>query len=251
MIEPTLSGKVALVTGGGAGIGRAACLALAAEGADVAVLDLNGGRAGETAALVAESGVKAVASEADVSDYEGVKSALEEVRFRLGAPNIVVCNAGIAGKAGLFRNESKENWKRLFEIHVDGAYHCIRETINAMLDDGWGRIVCTSSIAATRGWRGAASYAAAKGALIALVRSLAVECASKGVTANAVLPGVIETDLMREGTRNSREPVEASIPMGHVGKPEDIGHAIAFLCSERAGYITGQSISPNGGMWFP
>ena len=214
-------------------------------------MDLNGPGAEETGELLVRAGVKHCAVIADVSDYDAVKAGLERVRFTLGDPQIVVCNAGIAGPPSLFRNETKENWKRQFEVHVDGAYHCIRETINPMLDKGWGRIVCTSSIAATLGWRGAGSYAAAKGALIALVRTIAREYAAKGVTANAVLPGVIDTPLAREGIENVRDQVLAAIPMGRMGEPEDIAQAVAFLCSDRAAYVTGQFISPNGGMWMP
>ncbi|MCZ6474175.1 MAG: SDR family NAD(P)-dependent oxidoreductase [SAR324 cluster bacterium] len=251
MSERNLKGKVALVTGGAAGIGRAICIALAELGADIAVMDVNGDGAKETAQLAAGQGVRQIAVNADVSDYEAVKAGLEQVRSALGDPQIMICNAGIAGAPSLFRNENKENWKRQFEVHVDGAYHCIRETINPMLERGWGRIVCTSSVAATLGWRGAASYAAAKGALIALVRTLALEYAAKGVTANAVLPGVIETELMREGIEKVRDQVVGSIPMGRIGEPEDIANAVAFLCSDRAAYLTGQMISPNGGMWIP
>ena len=251
MTGQNMKGKVALVTGGASGIGRATCLELAAKGADVAVMDLNDDGAEETAGLISSGGVRGCAVHADVSDYDAVKAALERVRFNLGDPQIVVCNAGIAGTPSLIRNETKENWKRQFEIHVDGAFHCIRETINPMLEHGWGRIVCTSSVAATLGWRGAGSYAAAKGALIALVRTIAMEYAAKGVTANAVLPGVIDTPLAREGIEKVRDQVLASIPMGRMGKPEDIAQAVAFLCSDAAGYLTGQSISPNGGMWMP
>ena len=251
MTEPSLKGRVALVTGGAAGIGRATCLALAAEGADIAVMDLAAEAAAETAELVTGHGVKSCAVATDVTDYDAVKAALAEVRAKLGDPLIVVCNAGIAGAANLFRNETKENWRRLFEVHVDGAYHCLRETINPMLEARWGRIVCTSSVAAVKGWRGAAGYAAAKAALLGLIRTLAVEGASRGVTANAVLPGVIQTALMEEGIRHVREQVVGTIPMGRIGEPEDIAGAVAYLCSERGGYVTGQLLSPNGGIWCP
>lgn len=251
MTEPSLKGRVALVTGGAAGIGRATCLALAAEGADIAVMDLAAEAAAETAELVTGHGVRSCAVATDVTDYDAVKAALAEVRAKLGDPAIVICNAGIAGATNLFRNETKENWRRLFEVHVDGAYHCLRETINPMLDARWGRIVCTSSVAAVLGMRGAAAYAAAKGALLGLIRSLATEGASRGVTANAVLPGVIQTALMEEGVRHVKEQLVASIPMGRIGEPEDIAGAVAYLCSERGGYVTGQLLSPNGGMWYP
>lgn len=251
MGKESLEGRIALVTGGASGIGRAAALALAAAGSDVAVMDLNDAGAQETAEMISARGTRSLALTADVSDHAAVQAAIEQLRSKLGHPQIVICNAGIAGTPSLIRNETLENWKRLFEVHVDGAFHCIRETINPMLESGWGRIICTSSVAATLGWRGAGAYASAKGALIALVRTIALEYAAKGVTANAVLPGVIDTPLAREGIEKVRDQILSSIPMGRMGEPEDIAHAIAFLCSEEAGYITGQLISPNGGMWMP
>ena len=251
MNTESLKGKVALVTGGAGGIGRATCLALAAEGAAVAVMDIDLSGAESVAAELRGLGATAGAFATDVSDYDATKSALTRIRESLGEPLIVVCNAGIAGEPVLFRSEDKANWQRLFQVHVDGAYHCIRETINPMLAAGWGRIVCISSVAAQMGWRGGASYAAAKGALIGLVRTLALEYAAKGVTANAVLPGVIDTAMMREALSHVRERVEATIPMGRIGQPEDIAQAVAYLCSHRGGYLTGQLISPNGGMWLP
>ena len=220
MNTESLKGKVALVTGGAGGIGRATCLALAAEGAAVAVMDIDLAGGESVAEELQDLGATAGAFATDVSDYDATKSALARIRESLGEPLIVVCNAGIAGEPVLFRSEDKANWQRLFQVHVDGAYHCIRETINPMLAAGWGRIVCISSVAAQMGWRGGASYAAAKGALIGLVRTLALEYAAKGVTANAVLPGVIDTAMSREALSHVRERVEAAIPMGRIGQPK-------------------------------
>jgi NAD(P)-dependent dehydrogenase (short-subunit alcohol dehydrogenase family) len=251
MFNQDLHGKVALVTGAAAGIGRACALALARAGADIAVLDLDGAGAHETARTVEALGRKALALATDVSDEDAVRLALEQVRARLGVPLIVVCNAGISGVASLFRNEQKGNWDRLFAVHVYGAYHCVRETINPMLETGWGRVVLVSSVAAQLGWKGAAGYAAAKAALLGFMRSLALECAARGVTANAVCPGVIETALMREGIAKVREQIEGAIPMRRIGQPDDIAGAVAYLCSEQGSYLTGQIISPNGGMWMP
>jgi len=251
MESKDLAGKVALVTGGARGIGRAICLALAHQGAQVAALDLNEAGAQETAELARALGVKAVGLKADVSEYEAVKAALTRLRNELGQPGIVVCNAGIGGEPALFRDENKAAWKRQFEVHVDGAYHCLRETINPMLEAGWGRMVIVSSIAARLGWRGGAAYAAAKGALLGLMRTLALECAGKGVTVNAVLPGVIDTDMSRQVLVKVRQKLEAAIPMKKVGVPDDIAHAVAYLCSPGADYVTGQCLSPNGGMWMP
>jgi NAD(P)-dependent dehydrogenase (short-subunit alcohol dehydrogenase family) len=251
MVNQDLQGRVALVTGAAAGIGRACAVALARLGADVAVLDLNGTGAQETVRMITALGRKGLPLACDVSDADAVRSAVEQTRAKLGEPLIVVCNAGIAGVASLFRNERKENWDRLFAVHVNGAYHCVRETINPMLEANWGRVVVISSVAATLGWKGAAGYAAAKAALLAFMRSLALETATKGVTSNAVCPGVVDTALMREGTARVREQLEASIPMRRMGQPEDIAEAVAYLCSERGGYLTGQIISPNGGLWIP
>jgi 3-oxoacyl-[acyl-carrier protein] reductase len=214
-------------------------------------MDLNGAGALETAALIEAMGRKALALATDVSDEDAVRTALDRTRAKLGPPLIVVCNAGIGGVASLFRNERKENWDRLFAVHVYGAYHCVRETINPMLEEGWGRVVLVSSVAAQLGWKGAAGYAAAKAALLGFMRSLALECASRGVTANAICPGVIDTALMREGIAKVRDQVEAAIPMRRIGQPDDIAGAVAYLCSERGSYLTGQIISPNGGMWLP
>jgi NAD(P)-dependent dehydrogenase (short-subunit alcohol dehydrogenase family) len=250
MVSQDLQGKVALVSGAAAGIGRAVSIALARLGADVAVLDLNGSGAQETVGLVQALGRKGLPLACDVSDSDAVRSAVDQTRAKLGDPLIVVCNAGIAGVASLFRNERKENWDRLFAVHVNGAYHCVRETINPMLEAEWGRVVVISSVAAMLGWKGAAGYAAAKAALLGFMRSLALECASKGVTANAVCPGVVDTALMREGTARVREQMEAAIPMRRFGQPEDIAEAVAYLCSEKGAYVTGQIISPNGGMWI-
>jgi len=250
MSADAMAGKVALVTGGARGIGRAICLALAREGTVIAALDVNGPGAEETATLARELGVRALGVLADVSDHDAVKSALARIRNELGDPAIVVCNAGIAGEPALFRDETKAAWKRQFEVHVDGAFHSIHETLHPMLQSGWGRIVIISSIAARLGWRGAASYAAAKGALLGLMRTLALECAGKGITVNAVLPGIIETEMSRTALVKVREKLEAALPMKRVGRPEDIANAVAFLCSERAAYVTGQCISPNGGMWM-
>lgn len=251
MVNQDLQGRVALVTGAAAGIGRACAIALARQGADVAVLDLNGPGAQETAAMITALGRKALAVPCDVSDAAAVHAAVEQTRAKLGEPLIVVSNAGIGGVASLFRNERKENWDRIFAVHVNGAYHCVRETINPMLEANWGRVVLISSVAATLGWKGAAGYAAAKAALLGFMRSLALETASKGVTSNAVCPGVVDTALMREGTARVRDQLEASIPMRRIGQPEDIAEAVAYLCSERGGYMTGQIISPNGGLWMP
>lgn len=248
--DTSLVDKVALVTGGGSGLGQACAVNLADAGCHVAVLDLKPAAARETAALVEGLGRRALALAADVADYDGVKACIARTVETLGQPLVVISNAG-HGSPSSFRKETKENWKRMFEVHVDGAFHCIRETINPMVDAGWGRVVCMSSIVGLRAWRGAASYAAAKGALFSLVRNLSEEVAAKGVTVNAVAPGMIDTPLSLTAPAELRARRIAGIPMRQAGQPADIAHAVRYLCGESGRYVTGQIISPNGGLWFP
>ena len=245
MSGQSLQGRTALVTGGGAGLGRASALALAREGANVALLDIDPAAAEESAVLVAQVGVKSAAVAVDVSD------ALAQVRERLGAPLVVFSNAGIGTPPALFEHETYEGWRRHFAVHVDGTFHTVQGCLPAMVQARWGRIVCTSSIAATMGIRGTVAYSAAKGALLGFVRSLALEVASKGITVNAVAPGFIDTAMFRAVGGDAIAQVEAGIPMKHQGRPEDIAAAVAYLCAESGRYMTGQIISPNGGIWLP
>jgi 2-hydroxycyclohexanecarboxyl-CoA dehydrogenase len=251
MTEPTLVGRVAVITGGGAGIGRAAALTLADEGADVALFDIDLDGAQETAKLVQAKGRKAMAAAVDVSDGDAVQAGLEAARTALGTPLILFSNAGIGNKPTLFEKETFEGWKRMFSVHVDGAFHTTHAMLPGMLQAGWGRIVVTSSIAATMGIKGVVSYGAAKAALIGFVRNLALEYAAKGITVNAVAPGYIDTAMFRAVGEGYTDKVEATIPMRHRGQPEDIAAAVGYLCSERGRYMTGQILSPNGGIWLP
>ncbi|MBI3992290.1 MAG: SDR family oxidoreductase [Candidatus Lambdaproteobacteria bacterium] len=251
MSGQSLRGRTALVTGGGAGLGRASALALAREGADVALLDINGAAAEESAGLVARVGVRSLAVAVDVSDGAAMAMALAQVRERLGAPLVVFSNAGIGTPPALFEHETYEGWRRHFAVHVDGTFHTVHGCLPAMVQARWGRIVCTSSVAATMGIRGTVAYSAAKGALLGFVRSLALEYATKGITVNAVAPGFIDTAMFRAVGEDAVSQVEASIPMKRQGQPEDIAAAVAYLCAESGRYMTGQIISPNGGVWFP
>ena len=251
MSEQSLQGRTALVTGGGAGLGRASALALAREGAHVALLDIDGAAAEESAALVAQVGVKSLGVAVDVSDGAAMSAALDRVRERLGTPLVVFSNAGIGTPPALFEHETFDGWRRHFAVHVDGTFHTVHGCLPAMVQARWGRIVCTSSVAATMGIKGTVAYSAAKGALLGFVRSLALEYASKGITVNAVAPGFIDTAMFRAVGGNAIAQVEAGIPMKHQGRPEDIAAAVAYLCAESGRYLTGQIISPNGGIWFP
>ena len=250
MTGSTLQGKVAIVTGAGGGIGRATALRLAGAGADIAAVDIDGQTAGETARRVESLGRRALALEVDVTDADAVRRSVDDTAAALGAPAIAVCNAGIIGEPSPFHEENVAHLRRQFAVHVEGAFHYMQATIGPMLTEGWGRLVCTSSIAATAGYPRGSSYAAAKAALLGLVRSIALEYASKGITANCVAPGVIDTDMIQVFGADRLERMRAAIPAKHFGQPEDIAAAIAYLCSPEAGYVTGQIISPNGGLWF-
>lgn len=246
----SLKGKVAVITGGAAGIGRAAALALAEDGADIAVMDINLEGARETASLVERAGRKATAAAVDVSDGDSVREGLKAISSILGTPLILFSNAGIGNAPNKFENETFEGWKRHFAVHVDGAFHTVHQMLPGMIRAEWGRIVVTSSIAATMGIKGVVSYSAAKGALLGMTHSLALEYASKGITVNAVAPGYIDTAMFRAVGGEAVAMVEGTIPMKHLGESEDIAQAVAYLCSEKGRYMTGQTISPNGGIWF-
>jgi NAD(P)-dependent dehydrogenase (short-subunit alcohol dehydrogenase family) len=251
MSAGSLKGKVAVITGGAAGIGRAAALALAADGADIGVMDINLEGAQETVSLVEQAGCKATAAAVDVSDGDSVREGLKAISSALGTPLVLFSNAGIGNTPIKFENENFEEWKRQFAVHVDGAFHTVHQMLPGMVSAEWGRVVLTSSIAATMGIKGAVSYSAAKGALLGMTHSLALEYASKGITVNAVAPGFIDTAMFHEVGGKVVAMVEGTIPMKHLGEPEDIAQAVAYLCSEQGRYMTGQVISPNGGIWFP
>ena len=245
MSEQTLKGKTALVTGGGAGIGRASAVALAKEGADVAVLDIDGDAAEATASLVEQCGAKAAAVKTDVSDGAAVDEAVRHVRAALGHPLVVYSNAGIGNTPLLFENDTFEHWRRQFAVHVDGTFHTVHQCLPAMVEAGWGRIVCTSSVAATMGIKGVVAYSAAKGALLGFVRSLALEYAAKGITVNAVAPGFIDTAMLEELGSGAVEQLEQMVPMKRGCTVEDLMKAVFYLVAQK--YETGQALPVTGG----
>lgn len=242
--------RVAVVTGAGGGIGRGIAIRLAADGMAVAVADINLDGARETTGLIEAAGNRAMAVEMDVSDEGSVRDGVNATRDAFGEVLVAISNAGITGGNVRFHEETKAHFLRQLSVHTHGAYHLLRETIGPMREAGWGRIVVTASIAATIGYRGGSSYAAAKGALIGLVRSVALENMARGVTANCVLPGIIETPATLGFDEARRAKMFANNPARRPGKPEDIAGAVSYLCSDDGNYVTGQSISPNGGLWF-
>ena len=246
-----LRGKVAVVTGGGSGIGLAISARLAADGAAVAVLDRNAASADEAAATITAGGGKAIDVEADVTDRAGVEAAVDHVAQSLGAPTILVNNAGLE-QFGPFLKIDLETWQRVLTVNLTGTYHCCQVVIPHMLEAGWGRIVNISSSSAQGGQPYMAAYVSSKAAVIGLTKSLALEFGPKGITVNTIPPGFIDTPMLRANEARGRlggpvEEHEQRTPVRRIGRPEDIAAATAFLVTEEASYVTGQVIGVNGG----
>lgn len=245
----TLREKVAVVTGGGSGIGRAISLQLARDGAAVAVWDLNGEAAEQTVALIAETGGKAIACAGDAASRDDIARNAALTRQAFGPISILVNNAGISSFVP-FQNISEELMDRILAINVKGPMLCCQEIIPDMLQLGWGRIINISSSSAQTGAPMMCHYSASKGAVIAFTKSLALELAAKGITVNNVPPGFVDTPMLRASPVDIDKQIAAS-PMKRTGSPEDIAAACAFLASEQAGYITGQTLGVNGGRVMP
>jgi 2-hydroxycyclohexanecarboxyl-CoA dehydrogenase len=242
--------RVAVVTGGASGMGEATCRELGRRGHRVAVLDLNGEAAQRVAEELRAGGVAALGIGADVSDRAAVEEAFAKVRSELGPVHILVTSAGVVDFAP-FTDISPQSWQRLIDVNLTGTFHCCQVAMPDMLEAGWGRIVMISSSSAQRGSPGMAHYAASKGALLSLTRSLAREYGPVGITVNNVPPSGIETPMQHQsqaaGHLPSNEQMAASIPVGHLGTGDDIAAAVGFLCSEEAAFITGQTLGVNGG----
>jgi 2-hydroxycyclohexanecarboxyl-CoA dehydrogenase len=244
--------RVAVVTGGGSGMGRAICHHLGRQGRQVAVLDINGEAVAEVARELDVDGVRARGVQVDVSDRAAIDAAFEEVRRELGPIEILVTSAGIEGFSD-FLDITPEQWDRMVAVNLSGTFHCLQLAVPDMLEGGWGRIVTISSSSAQSGTRRMSHYVATKGGVIALTKALALDLAPRGITVNTIPPGVIDTPMMRRpmesGAMGSLDQIIARAPLGRLGTPDDIAVTTAFLCSEEAGYITGQQINVNGG-WY-
>jgi 2-hydroxycyclohexanecarboxyl-CoA dehydrogenase len=246
-----LAGRNAIVTGGASGIGLATAQRFAREGANVAVWDLNEAGAQRAAAELKAMGVKAIGSRVDVSNRQQVNAAVEAMHAQLGPAGILVNNAGIT----LFRpfmEMDEEAWDRVMTINLKSMLICTQAVLPDMLAAKWGRIINVSSSSAQTGAARMTAYAASKGGVIAFTKSLAQELAPTGITVNNVPPGFIDTPMLRnEGVAGgiSVEGQAARSPMGRPGRPENMAAAIAFLASDDADYITGHTLSVNGGRY--
>jgi 3-oxoacyl-[acyl-carrier protein] reductase len=244
----SLSGQVAVVTGGARGIGRGIATVLAAEGAHVVIADVDADAVQQTAA---ELGQGALGVAADVTDRASVEALAAAALTAFGRIDILAANAGIYPSTALAGIDDAL-WDRVMDINVKGALHAIQACTPAMLERGYGRIVLTSSITGPiTGQVGYAHYGASKAAMLGLMRSAAVELATSGVTINAVMPGNIETPGLAETSEEHQRLMFSSIPMGRFGTAEEVGWVVRFLASPEAGYVTGQTLIVDGGQVLP
>jgi 3-oxoacyl-[acyl-carrier protein] reductase len=245
---PPAPGRVALVTGASGGIGRAIAQALAASGHRVAIgyaTDRDGAR--QCAQSIACAGGDAIEVRGDVRDPDDVDVMFGTVEQTWGPVQVLVNNAGII-LDGLVARMPDRDWDLVLRTNLDGSFHCIRRAIRAMIRSRWGRIVNVGSVAGLMGSAGQANYAAAKAGLIGLTRSVAREVASRGITVNAVVPGPVDTPILRCLTAEQLDRLRSSVPLGRLGAPEDVAAVAKLLCSDSGAFITGAVIPIDGGM---
>jgi NAD(P)-dependent dehydrogenase (short-subunit alcohol dehydrogenase family) len=244
--------RVAVVTGAASGMGLAIGRRLGGLGHRVALLDLDGDAVQRAAEQVRAGGDRALGLQVDVAERSAVDEALRKIRSELGPVGIMVTSAGL-DEFATFTEISAEAWDRMIAVNLTGTFHCLQAAVPDMLAAGWGRIVTISSSSAQSGANRMAHYVASKGGVVGLTKALAIELAPHGITVNTIPPGFIDTPMVRRaeahGDLPSVDAVAARTPVRRAGTPEDVAAACAFLCSEEAGYITGQLIGVNGG-WY-
>jgi len=241
--------RVAVVTGGASGIGLGVAQQLTADGHRVALLDRDGAAAKAAAADL----TGAIAIETDVADWDSVERAFGQIRSELGPVEILVTSAGVESFDPL-PDITRETWDRIIAVNLTGTFTCVQAAVPDMVAAGWGRIVTIASSSAQSGAPNMTHYTASKGGVIALTKSLAVELARQGITANTIPPSLVDTPMARGAEASGYFPgvdvVAPMVPVGRAGTPADIAATCSFLCSEAAGYVTGQVIGVNGGMYI-
>jgi len=248
-ISMEFKGQVALVTGGARGIGRAIAEAFARKGVAMAIADVNHDEAKAASADLAKDGVRTMALRIDVANSREVIAAFEETLKEFGRLDILVNNAGITRDSLVLRMR-EEDWDTVIDVNLKGVFLCAKEAIKAMAKQRYGRIVNIASVVAFMGNPGQANYSASKAGIVGLTKTLAKEYASRGITANAVAPGFITTAMTDALPENVKEEMKKAIPMARFGTIEDVANAVVFLASPSSGYITGQVVHVNGGMYM-
>jgi 3-oxoacyl-[acyl-carrier protein] reductase len=242
-----VTGRVALITGASQGIGRACALALADGGASIALAARNQEKLAQVAKEIESQGGQAAVFPMDVANEEGVKAAVKSALERFGKIDILVNNAGVT-KDTLLMRMKRADWDAVIQTNLSGAFYCSQAVIGAMLKQRWGRIINITSVFGQTGQAGQANYSASKAGLIGFTMALAREVASRNITVNAVAPGYIETAMTESLSAELKSKVNEMIPLGRAGTDMEVAHAVRFLASEEAGYITGQVLKVNGGM---
>lgn len=244
-----LAGKVALVTGGAQGIGKAVALLLARNGADIVVSDINLEKAEETAKEVQALGRRALATKVDVAAFGDVEKMVEAILTQFGKVDILVNNAGIA-RDKLILRMTEEDWDAVLNINLKGTFNCTKAVVRHMSKQKSGKIVNIASVVGEMGNAGQGNYAASKAGVIGFTKTIAREFAQRGINVNAIAPGYIETPMTDALSDKVKEELKRLIPMDRLGKPEDVAEAVLFLVSESANYITGQVLNVNGGIYM-
>jgi len=244
-----LKGKVALVTGGAQGIGKAVALMLARHGADVVVADVNLEKAAETAKEVEATGRGAMAVNVDVTRLSDVENMVESAIGRFGRIDILINNAGIA-RDKLILRMTEEDWDAVLDVNLKGTFNCTKAVIKHMSKQRSGKIVNIASVVGEMGNAGQANYSASKAGVIGLTKTIAREFAQRGINVNAIAPGYIQTPMTDVLPDKAKEELKRMIPMERLGQPEDVAYAVLFLVSDASSYVTGQVLNVNGGIYM-